>query len=101
MTHGTCPTVNIVADNEQGFIIINLSDFDDTVHKVFGEVDVATAKAQQEAEAARVAAEEQARLEAEKAKAANDALAAKANNVPVMEQGIAQTVQAPWLKPTA
>ena len=31
-----CPTVNITADNEQGFIVINESDLKDT-DTVFGE----------------------------------------------------------------
>ena len=35
----TCPTVRIVADNEQGFIIINETDFNPDVHALFGADD--------------------------------------------------------------
>ena len=34
---GTCETVKKQADNEQGFVIINKSDFDEKKHKMFGE----------------------------------------------------------------
>jgi hypothetical protein len=33
-----CPTVKVVAENEQGFIIINEEDFNAAEHKLFGEV---------------------------------------------------------------
>ena len=33
----SCPTVKIQCDNEQGFIIINESDFDEGSHELFEE----------------------------------------------------------------
>lgn len=33
---GTCPTVKIEAENEQGFVIVNESDFDESQHVLFG-----------------------------------------------------------------
>jgi len=30
-----CPTIKIVSDNEQGFKIINESDFDESIHQRF------------------------------------------------------------------
>ncbi len=33
----TCPTVKVKADNDDGFIVINESDFDPKVHKRFEE----------------------------------------------------------------
>lgn len=38
----TCPTVKVktdAADNESGFVVINESDFDDSVHELFDAVD--------------------------------------------------------------
>ena len=32
----TCPTVQIAADNEQGFVVINESDFDPDTQTIFG-----------------------------------------------------------------
>ena len=42
----TCQTVRIVADNEQGFSVINESDFDPAVHTLYEEAIQATAKKQ-------------------------------------------------------
>ena len=98
MPHNSCPTVNVVANNEQGFMIINLSDFDEAVHKLFGEAstaaDTKAAKAKQKAEAAEAAAKAQAAADAEKERVAKDTIAAQAAGQPLM-------VQAPWLKPDA
>lgn len=97
MSNDSCPTVNVIADNEQGFMIINLSDFDESIHKVFGEVDQAptkAAKAAQKAAAAQAAAEAEAKADAEKLRVAQDTVAAQAAGVPLM-------AQAPWLKPDA
>ena len=33
----TCPTVKIVSDNDQGFIVINESDFDAEKHVLYGD----------------------------------------------------------------
>lgn len=33
----TCPTVKVVAENEQGFVIINESDFDAQKHELHGQ----------------------------------------------------------------
>lgn len=32
-----CPTVKIKADNEQGFSILNESDFDEAIHELYTE----------------------------------------------------------------
>jgi hypothetical protein len=32
----TCPTVKIAADNEQGFVVINESDFDPKTQAIYG-----------------------------------------------------------------
>lgn len=34
----TCPTVKVKTDNEDGFMIINESDFDETKHELFTEL---------------------------------------------------------------
>lgn len=31
----TCPTIKVKADNEQGFMVINESDFDEKAHEAF------------------------------------------------------------------
>lgn len=31
----TCPTVKVKTDNEDGFMIINEADFDETKHEIF------------------------------------------------------------------
>ncbi len=36
----TCPTVRIVADNEQGFTVINECDFNDKEQKLFSDKPV-------------------------------------------------------------
>ena len=47
--HGTVETVKVKADNEQGYIVINASDFDDAVHEVWQPVKAAAkAKAKKE-----------------------------------------------------
>lgn len=33
MPHGSCPTVRVKADNPQGYIVINATDFDATAHE--------------------------------------------------------------------
>lgn len=33
----TCPTVKVKADNEQGFVVINESDFDKETQMLFGD----------------------------------------------------------------
>lgn len=38
MSHDTCPTVKIKADNEQGFIVINEEDFDETTQVLFNNM---------------------------------------------------------------
>lgn len=38
----TCPTVKVKADNEQGFVVINESDFDPAVQKRFEVEEEAT-----------------------------------------------------------
>ena len=35
--HGICETVKVKADNDDGFMIINESDFDEKVHVKFKE----------------------------------------------------------------
>lgn len=35
----TCPTVRVKADNEQGFIVINESDFDEAEHELLYPTD--------------------------------------------------------------
>ena len=35
--HGTLPTVKVVADNEQGYMVINEADFDDKAHTLYEE----------------------------------------------------------------
>lgn len=35
--NGTCPTMKVKADNEQGFMVINEHDFDKTKHEKFVE----------------------------------------------------------------
>lgn len=96
MSHDSCPTVNVLADNEQGFMIINESDFDPEVHKVFGEADTiastekitaAQKKAQEKAEKA--AKEAEALADAEKLRTAQ--LVGGANPL--------GNVQAPWMTP--
>lgn len=46
---GTCPVVKVVSpiskDNDQGFILINESDFDPKVHKKFAAKKAAKKKA--------------------------------------------------------
>ena len=43
----TCPTVTVKADNEQGCMVINESDFDAELHQLFGvESDKALSKAE-------------------------------------------------------
>ena len=46
---GTCPVVKVVSpiskDNDQGFILINESDFDSKIHKKFVAKKVAKKKA--------------------------------------------------------
>lgn len=37
MSSDTCPTVVVKAENEGGCMIINESDFDDTIHELFDE----------------------------------------------------------------
>lgn len=96
MSNDSCPTVNVVADNEQGFMIINESDFNAEVHKIFGAEDVAASaekvtaaqkKAQDKADKA--AAEAQAAADAEKLRTAQ--LAGGADPL--------GGVQAPWMTP--
>lgn len=33
----TCETVQVVSDNEQGFKVINKSDFDEKEHKLYAQ----------------------------------------------------------------
>lgn len=33
----TCPVVKVVADNEQGYMLINESDFDKAIHVLYVE----------------------------------------------------------------
>lgn len=40
----SCPTVKVKCDNEQGFYIINESDFDESQHELFKEADEAEIK---------------------------------------------------------
>lgn len=42
---GTCDTVRVKADNEQGFAVINAEDFDKDVHERHTEREVATGEA--------------------------------------------------------
>lgn len=44
MSNETCPTVRIKADNEQGFSILNESDFDAGVHELYTESTEAAPK---------------------------------------------------------
>lgn len=39
----SCPTVRTVADNEQGYVVRNESDFDPEVHTLYEEPAVETA----------------------------------------------------------
>lgn len=49
MSIETCPTVQIKADNEQGFIIINESDFDATTQVLFDTEEKEPVKAETKA----------------------------------------------------
>lgn len=40
MSHNTCPTVRVKCDNEQGFYVINESDFDPEIHVSFSDSTV-------------------------------------------------------------
>lgn len=35
----TCDTVRVKADNDQGFVVINASDFNEAQHELFAEPD--------------------------------------------------------------
>lgn len=45
----TCPTVKVKTDNEDGFMIINEADFDETKHEIFTDSSAEEAKAAEEA----------------------------------------------------
>lgn len=48
----TCPTVKVKTDNEDGFMIINEADFDETKHEIFTDSAAEEAKAAEDAKAA-------------------------------------------------
>lgn len=41
----TCPTVKVKTDNEDGFMIINEADFDETKHEIFTDSAAEAVKA--------------------------------------------------------
>lgn len=95
-----CPTVRIATENEQGFIIINESDFDDKIHKLFGitkEELAAKNKAAKAAAAAEAAATEALIAE----QAARDQAAAVAAQIAVAQTPAPVATDVPWLKPNA
>jgi hypothetical protein len=98
MAHDTCPTVNVVADNEQGFMIINESDFNPELHKIFGVDDTAAAAAKT------TAAQKKAQEKADKAAAEAQALAdAEKLRTAQLAGGVdpLAPAKAPWMTPPA
>lgn len=102
MSHGTCPTVRIAEKNEQGFIIINESDYDPEKHTLFVESEAEkpkplTKKEQKDLEAATVAAAERAAAEAKAAVAAQQTATIVANTQTPAAPAAAPAA-APWLQ---
>lgn len=44
----TCETVKITADNEQGFIVINATDYDQSTQTLFGSDTISVATSEPE-----------------------------------------------------